>query len=143
MPLLFGLVPAARLGQGLGQPPPGAGVLIAVGGTECVKDRLPRLRVIVAAGPGVVRLGPGEPAASLGAEDELRPLGERRALAGDLEQAGRRSQLGRRGLVVSGDPGLDRPVGSRAQGYRGRPDDGRAVPPRRLIGQVDGDLGLG
>src|SRR6202034_4885872 len=73
-PLLGSLVPAARLRQRLRPPPPGAGRLIDVGGTERVKDRLPRLRVVVPAGPAVFRLGPGEPAMPLGAHDEPGPL---------------------------------------------------------------------
>ena len=58
-PLVRGLVPAARLGERLGQPPLGAGCLIDVRGTERVQNRLPRLRVVVTAGPAVVRLGSG------------------------------------------------------------------------------------
>ena len=122
-PLFRGLVPAARLGERLGQPPAGPGYLVDIIRTELVQDRLPCLRVVVAAGPAVLRLGPGEPAASLGAEDELGPLAERRALTGDLSQLAGCAQLGGRGLLVAGGPRLDRPVSSRAQGDRGRPDD--------------------
>ena len=124
-PLLFGLVPAARLGQRLGQPPPGAGYLVDVGGTERVQDRLPGLRVVVASGPPVFRLGARQPAAALGAQDELGPLGERRPLPGDAQQFPGRGQLRAGGLVIAGGPGLRGPVGPRAQRDRGRPDDRR------------------
>ena len=46
-------------------------------------------------------------------------------------------------LVVAGGAGLDRPVGSRAQGDHGRPDGGRVITPRRFEGDVDRGLGLG
>ena len=141
-PLVRGLVPAPRLGERLGQPPAGPGNLVDIIRAELVEDRLPGLRVVVAAGPAVLRLGPGEPAASFGAEDELGPLAERGALAGDLQQLGGRGEFGGRGLVVTGGAGVDRPVGPGAQGDRGRPDGGRVVTPGRLVDKVDRELSL-
>ena len=128
-PLLFCLVPAARLGQRLGQPPLGAGYLIDVGGTERVQDRLPGPRVVAASGPLVFRLGARQPAAALGAQDELGPLGERRPLPGDAQQFFRRGQLRAGELVIASGPGFRGPVGSRAQRDCGRPDDRRCRSP--------------
>src|ERR1039457_5331294 len=100
---------APRLGERLGQPPPGPGDLVDIRGPELLQHRLPRLRVVLAAGPAVLRRGPGQPAASLRAEDELGPPGEGRALAGNLPQLIRRGQLGCGRAVVARGAGQHGP----------------------------------
>ena len=124
-PLLVGVVPAARLGERLGQPPPGAGDLVAVPGAERVQDRLPGLRGVVACGALVLRFGAGQPAAALGAQDELGPFGERRSPAGDVDQFRGRGRFGAGRFVVTAGPGLHGPVGARARATAaGRRTDG-------------------
>src|SRR5262249_20232482 len=86
--------PASRRpGRRLGQPPPGPGDRVGIDRAELPQDRPPRPGVVVAAGPAVLRLGPGEPSPSLGAKGELGPLGERCALAGNMEQLAGRGEL--------------------------------------------------
>src|SRR2546421_337330 len=101
VPLLGGLVPAARLGERLGQPPPGPGDLVDVDRPELGDGRLPLRGIVVAAGPAELRLGPGQPAAALRAEDEPGALGERRALPRHPHQLPGRLDLGPGGFLVA------------------------------------------
>ena len=112
----------ARLDERLRQPPLAAGGLVDVVRAERAEHRFPRLGGVVTGRPAVLRLGPGEPAAALRAEQRLRVGRIAGALARDVDQLLGPGQLGRLGVGVPGQPGGDRAVSAGGQRDRGRAD---------------------